>query len=334
MKKALALLFVFVFLFSLTACSSQQEPAFDTAQKEPDTIASPDDSGTGEADGTEADPISSNTFDWEKEQQEDPIFTWVDPYPGEEWNEINGLSEEESFALMLQRSALSLANRNYKAYYYFLSGRSECDATRGEKNAEYVSPMVYLGSAAYPDDIIKCLNYHYLVTFHVTGITETSEKRSDDPAVVEKDLVAGEPEEIVWTHILCEIDDCLMGEWPENSVFALSTSLLTQEFIDELTTSGKTFMAYIDPVCTDYVTGEQLVLTLADGEAPEFCLSADSCFSLADGKLISYSSVADILAFDGKTPDDFISHVEMLREKYGVEMLEKLMPGDIHLTTA
>lgn len=232
------------------------------------------------------------------------------------------------------RNARALAERNYKAYYYFLSGRSECDYSRGEKNSEYESPIVSVGSAIYPDDVIKLTLSEYVVKFRVKGLETTVEKRTGDEAVVEKDVAMGESEQIEYTHLLCEITDCLKGDWKGKTDFSLTTSLLSTAFVDALKASDGEWIAYIDPVMTDYEAGTRKTVALSVGEVEEYCLSADSCFALKDGKLHSYSSVNDILAFDGKTPEELMTHVEMLREKYGAEMLESLHPGDLIISAA
>ena len=88
-------------------------------------------------------------------------------------------------------------------------------------------------------------------------------------------------------------------------------------------------MAYADLVCSDYAAHKPLLIHLQDGDLYEYCLSADHCFALKEGKLIPFSSVADILEFEGRTPEELMEYVEFLREKYGTKMLDMLHPGDI-----
>ena len=139
----------------------------------------------------------------------------------------------------------------------------------------------------------------------------------------------GEPEMIEYTHILCEKEECLQGEWIGGETFSISTSLLSNALIDELLNSGKTFIAYMSPVMSNYETNEYAIVNLDKGNLYEFCISADHLFSLDDGGLQSYSSVSDILAMDGKSPEELVETVQFLSEKYGKEMLERLRPGDL-----
>ena len=320
MKRIIALLLAALMLIGLAACGDEKTGAEETL---PETTSENPNSAA------EAEGIRALSFDWEAEKEKDEIFAWEDPYPNKEWNEIDGLSEEEAFDLLRMRNARALAERNYKAYYYFLSGRSECDYSRGEKNSEYESPIVYVGTAVYPDDVIKLTLVEYVVKFRVKGLETTVEKRTGDEAVVEKDVAMGEGEQIEYTHLLCEITDCLKGDWKGKTDFSLTTSLLSTAFVEALKASDGEWIAYINPVMTDYEAGTRKTVELSVGELEEYSLSADACFALKDGKLQSYSSVNDILAFDGKTPEELMTHVKMLREKYGTEMLEALRPGDL-----
>ena len=326
MKRICTILFIILVLNLFVGCTeTKTTPNEETVKIQEST----EDEVKQEEQASEAEEIVLSSFNWEETQNEDPIFTWEDPYPGQEWNEIEGLSDDEAFALLKKRSALSLAKRNYRAYYYFLSGQSECDYRRVEKNKEYESPIVYLGSAIYPDDIIKFTLVDYLVRFHVIGMETTETQSTEDEKTVKKDLAMGEPEMIEYTHILCEKEECLQGEWIGGETFSISTSLLSNALIDELLNSGKTFIAYMSPVMSNYETNEYAIVNLDKGNLYEFCISADHLFSLDDGGLQSYSSVSDILAMDGKSPEELVETVQFLSEKYGKEMLERLRPGDL-----
>ncbi|MBR6763473.1 MAG: hypothetical protein IKM13_06960 [Clostridia bacterium] len=263
------------------------------------------------------DYISSMTF-LEKEKLTDPIFDWEDPYTEEEFlqyeTEFFSVPEEERTQkekdkyseYVRMRAYRMIAEENYPMYYYYYSGNSEYDGTlveghrndTGEAFASYHMPQSFILNMKADCCVVMQPVLTYSEIVQNTYMNEAEKKKEE---------ADGAPETHEVRRILMKVESSIWGDMEED-FFVLTPRLIGEETIKDLSDTDNEFVAFL------YRHDE---VHEVDGAIyQEYGLRTRGLFSLEEGKLHSYSNIADIVKYDGESPETMIAEGILLAEKY------------------
>ena len=321
MKSFLAWLAAALMLLSLASCAQREE---ETARMIPEeteeiasTVASTEEETPITTDEANIPPTESKTF-LEREKEKDPVFSWQESMTDEEFDEwtirvattpeeeLDPGEKERYDRYALDRAAYGTATDNYPFYYYYMSGKSEFDGSRieGRRDAEEGAGL----SGYVPDSFILNMRATTCCVLRfMDSTTETKAYEYENDAVREKDQKQGTPEEYELETLFFQVDSVLWGKDP-GDVISLIPRVITEETIRDLKDETKTFVVFL---------WENDRYHELDGKPyKEYDLRARGLFLLENGTLRSYSNIADVVQFDGKTPGEMIREGERLAEKY------------------
>ncbi|MBR6763893.1 MAG: hypothetical protein IKM13_09120 [Clostridia bacterium] len=261
--------------------------------------------------------VDTRTF-LEKEKENDPIFAWEDPLTEEEYSSYEAdyyenseeWTEEEKKAFEeynKTRYCRSLAEWNYPLYYYYHSGRSEYDPTRIEGHRDmpdYIKiiggglPECFMENAKTRACVIIRPTYQDVITKERVYANEADKKKMEK---------MGEEPTYDVRRVVMTVDEVLWGELDAES-FVYTPSEVETDFLEACEKEDATFVAFL------YKTGN--VHKVEGVTYTEYSFKGRGLFELRDGKLESFSNIADIAQFDGATPEEMIAELERLIEKY------------------
>ncbi len=316
-KSFLAWLAAVIMLISLVSCSQREEEASETISEEKEEIASTEEEASTQTEEDD-DPLTDQKTFLEREKEKDPVFLWQSSLTDEEFDEwtrrMESTPEEELDPdekerydrYAFDRARYVAAVNNYPFYYYYLSGESEFDGSRikGHRDAEE-------GSGLYgyvPDSFILNMRATTCCVLRFAdSVTEIKEYEYENDAVREKDQKQGTPAEYELEILFFHVDSVLWGKDPGDMI-SLIPRVITLETIQDLKDETKTFVVFL---------WENDRYHALDGKQyREYDLRARGLFLLENGKLLSYSNIADVVQFDGKTPAEMIGEGEKLAAKY------------------
>lgn len=262
--------------------------------------------------------VDTRTF-LEKEKEIDPIFDWEDPlgyvdylrYVEEFENAAEGEKTEEEIReyeeYIRNRYGKSYAESNYTFYYYYLSGRSEYDGNRVVGHRDYPD-LAWMMAGSSPESFILNAKTQACVVMHPTCREEVTVKRKySSKEEQEKMEKMGEKPTYQQERIVMKVDEVLWGEFEEEA-FVFIPGVLKPDLMESLTNPEKTLVAFI------YEWNE--TYEVEDVTYNRYHFHGRGLFELQDGKLESWSSLGDVARFDGKPPEEMITALEILMEKY------------------
>ncbi len=321
MRKVWSVVLATVMLLTIAACAYREEetPEMTPGVNEKGTLTEKEKLAQTEKETVGyGDPSEDSKTFLEKKRDNDPVFSWEESISDEEFDDwtrrIESTPEEdlvpgekeryEQYAL--ERARYVAATNNYPFYYYYLSGESEFDGSRieGHRNAEEGAGL----SGYVPDSFILNMRATTCCVLRfLDSEIETKAYEYENDTVREKDQKQGTPEEYELETLFFQVESVLWGKNP-GDIISLIPRIITEETISDLKDETKAFVVFLWENDNYHI--------LNGKQYREYDLRARGLFLLEGGKLLSYSNIADVVQFEGKTPEEMIREGERLAQKY------------------
>lgn len=227
----------------------------------------------------------------EAEMTRDPILAWEDPLTDAEYSayEIDYANTpveertqekyEEFHCYATLRFQKSWAEANYPYYYYYLSGRSEYDGSRvvGHRNEEVSGTSLLSASRTGPESFIDNM---------LADACAILTPRGDGSMVVE---------EVLW--------GALDGE-----TVMLAPQAVTASMQKDLKDPARQFVIFLHDTGKNWVTNEAAMGI--------YTYQTVGLFELKNGVLEACTDLADVVRYDGESPEDMVEAGMALAKKY------------------
>lgn len=234
----------------------------------------------------------------EAEMARDPILTWEDPLTDEEYSayeiayantpatERTREKYEEFHRYAALRFQKSWAEADYPYYYYYLSGRSEYDGSRvaGHRN-EAVSGIGLLStSRTGPDSFIDNM---------LADACAILTPRGDGSMAVT---------EVLWGSL-------------DGDAVMLAPGAVTRSMENALRDLDRQFVIFLHDAGNTWDTGSETIGI--------YTYSTTGLFEMEKGTIEACTDIADVVRYDGNTPEAMVEAGVVLAQKYP-ELLAKL----------